>query len=43
VGAVVWGLVILWWPMEGIFTVVYFLAAAFIWMGVWRLIYAFRK
>jgi uncharacterized membrane protein HdeD (DUF308 family) len=42
VGAVVWGMVMLWWPAEGALTVVYFLAVAFAWMGIWRLILAFR-
>lgn len=42
VGAVLWGLVILWWPAEGVMTVVYFLAVAFALMGTWRFIFAFR-
>jgi uncharacterized membrane protein HdeD (DUF308 family) len=42
-GAILWGLVMLWWPAEGVLTVVYLLAVAFGWMGLWRLFYAFRK
>jgi uncharacterized membrane protein HdeD (DUF308 family) len=43
IGAILWGLVMLWWPAEGVFTVVYLIAVAFAWMGFWRLFTAFRK
>jgi uncharacterized membrane protein HdeD (DUF308 family) len=43
IGGVAWGLIMLWWPAEGVMTVVYLLAVGFAMTGIWRLIFAFRK